>query len=216
MEKLSDVLSDVLREACRHLEIEASISRIAALLGARMPLGLLLVREYDAAEQRLATVAVGSCAAVGPVASQPTLLSPRPVKRLAAWAASGEIRPGPLTADLAVVIPADVMGDVLVGPWGASGSWDGLLLLVARAGAKFSRRDAALAQALLEPFTTALQNDRRLHELASLREAAEAERRSLLTRIGRPEDGEEIVGAESGLKLVMERVELVRRRTSRC
>ncbi len=70
-------------------------------------------------------------------------------------------------------------------------------------------RHQDLAAALLEPFSAALENDRRLHELATLREAAEAERRSLLTRIGRQEISEEIVGAESGLKLVMERVALV-------
>ena len=46
-------------------------------------------------------------------------------------------------------------------------------------------------------------------ELAALREAAEADRRSLLTRLGRKEMAETIVGADSGLRHVMERVELV-------
>src|SRR5258707_12293335 len=68
-----------------------------------------------------------------------------------------------------------------------------------------------MAAALLEPFSAALENDRRLHELATLREAAEADRRSLLSRLGRQEMGETIVGADSGLKIVMERVELVAR-----
>ncbi|HND53297.1 MAG TPA: sigma-54 dependent transcriptional regulator [Pirellulaceae bacterium] len=62
---------------------------------------------------------------------------------------------------------------------------------------------------LLEPFSAALENDVRLHELAALREAAEADRRSLLTRLGRQEFNEQVVGAETGLKLVMQRVELV-------
>src|SRR5213076_1501151 len=55
----------------------------------------------------------------------------------------------------------------------------------------------------------ALENDRRLAELAALRQAAEADRRSLLTRLGRQEISETIVGAESGLRLVMERAQLV-------
>jgi transcriptional regulator with GAF, ATPase, and Fis domain len=66
-----------------------------------------------------------------------------------------------------------------------------------------------MVEALLDPFSAALENDRRLAELAALREAAEADRRSLLTRLGRQEIAETIVGADSGLRHVMERVELV-------
>src|SRR5262249_19443049 len=54
-------------------------------------------------------------------------------------------------------------------------------------------------------------NDARLHELAALREAAEAEKQSLLRRLGRSESGETIVGESSGLGPVMERVNLVSR-----
>jgi transcriptional regulator with GAF, ATPase, and Fis domain len=66
-----------------------------------------------------------------------------------------------------------------------------------------------MLEALLDPFSAALENDRRLHELAALREAAEADRRSLLSRLGRREMSEKIVGAESGLRQVMERATLV-------
>jgi transcriptional regulator with GAF, ATPase, and Fis domain len=64
---------------------------------------------------------------------------------------------------------------------------------------------------LFEPFSAALENDRRLHELAALREAAEAEKQSLLRRLGREGLAEAIVGAEGGLRPVMERVEMVGR-----
>ena len=57
----------------------------------------------------------------------------------------------------------------------------------------------------------ALDNDLRLREMAALREAAEADKRSLLTRLGRKTLGDTIVGVESGLRAVMERVELVAR-----
>jgi transcriptional regulator with GAF, ATPase, and Fis domain len=57
----------------------------------------------------------------------------------------------------------------------------------------------------------ALDNDARLHELAALREAAEAERMSLLRRLGRNEPGDTIVGESSGLAQVMQRVDLVSR-----
>jgi transcriptional regulator with GAF, ATPase, and Fis domain len=66
-----------------------------------------------------------------------------------------------------------------------------------------------MVQVLLDPFSVALENDRRLREMAALREAAEADKRSLLSRLGRKELGDTIVGSESGLHSVMDRVELV-------
>ena len=57
--------------------------------------------------------------------------------------------------------------------------------------------------------TEALENDRRLREMVSMRAAAEADAHSLLTRLGRKEITDSVVGAESGLLGVLERVELV-------
>src|SRR4029078_3517041 len=53
--------------------------------------------------------------------------------------------------------------------------------------------------------------DARLHELAALREASEAEKQSLLRRLGRTDTGEKIVGEDAGLAHVIPRVELVSR-----
>ena len=75
----------------------------------------------------------------------------------------------------------------------------------------FEPRHAELVQVLLEPFSVALDNHHRISEMAALREAAEADKRSLLNRLGRSKLGDTIVGAESGLQAVMERVELVAR-----
>jgi transcriptional regulator with GAF, ATPase, and Fis domain len=66
-------------------------------------------------------------------------------------------------------------------------------------------------RSLLEPFAAALENDQRLRELTALRRAAEADKQSLLRRLGREELAETIIGADGGLRLVMERVELVSR-----
>ena len=57
----------------------------------------------------------------------------------------------------------------------------------------------------------ALRNDRRLRELTALREAAEADKQSLLRRLGRTALADTIVGIEGRLRPVMERVELVSR-----
>ena len=63
---------------------------------------------------------------------------------------------------------------------------------------RFERDDVELVQLLLEPFSVALDNDQRLREMAALREAAEADKRSLLTRLGRKKLGDTIVGVDSG------------------
>ena len=76
-----------------------------------------------------------------------------------------------------------------------------------RAGAEERRVIASLA----EPFSAALQHERRLVELSALRDAAEADRQALLRRLGREAIAEEIIGARSGLKPVMDRVAVVAR-----
>src|SRR5262249_23602780 len=48
-----------------------------------------------------------------------------------------------------------------------------------------------------------------LRELTSLREAAEADRSSLLSRLERHDICETVIGAETGLRTVMQQVELV-------
>jgi transcriptional regulator with GAF, ATPase, and Fis domain len=110
-----------------------------------------------------------------------------------------------------MLIPPVLDGDVLVGPLGTADGAAGLLILVAQSGVEFSPWHQSLVQSLLEPFSTALENDRRLREKEAMRAAAEADKRSLLTRLGRSDLGDAIVGVNSGLRGVMERSELVAR-----
>ena len=66
-----------------------------------------------------------------------------------------------------------------------------------------------MAQALIEPIAVALANDFQYHELARLREAVEAENRALLSRLERDSVTDAIVGADAGLREVMERIDQV-------
>ncbi len=63
----------------------------------------------------------------------------------------------------------------------------------------------------MEPFSVALENDHRLREITAIRVAAEADRDSLLKRLGRKQLTDIVVGADSGLSQVVERVALVAR-----
>jgi hydrogenase-4 transcriptional activator len=93
----------------------------------------------------------------------------------------------------------------------ASGNFVGALILIATPGERFTPQHADLAAALLEPFSAALENDQRLRELAALQAAAEADKQSLLNRLGRKDVAGTIVGADAGLREVMQRVDLVTR-----
>ncbi len=112
---------------------------------------------------------------------------------------------------LSVVVPRAVRGEVLVGPLGSGASAAGILLLTPPPKAIFGDLHLELMRQLLEPFSVALENDHRLREMAALREAAEAEKRTLLNKLGRKALADTVVGSDSGLRAVMERVELVAR-----
>ncbi|MCP4624610.1 MAG: sigma-54-dependent Fis family transcriptional regulator [bacterium] len=135
------------------------------------------------------------------------------MKKLLKWCARGEIyhhgTKAPLKNPMLLVVPAGIKRDIIIGPLGAPERYRGFLALIARQNHIFTLRHRALAQTLLDPFSVAQENDSRLHELAVLREAAEADKRSLLRRLGRKELADNIVGSDSGLHLVMERVEQV-------
>jgi transcriptional regulator with GAF, ATPase, and Fis domain len=86
-----------------------------------------------------------------------------------------------------------------------------VLLVQAPAAQRLTAEHEHLCQALLEPCAVALDNDHRLRELRALRDAAEADKRFLLTRLGREDLTVAVVGAERGLRAVMDRVALVAR-----
>jgi transcriptional regulator with GAF, ATPase, and Fis domain len=107
------------------------------------------------------------------------------------------------------LLPAQFDGQVLVGPLNSETGAIGVLILVALPPHLLCAEDVPVAQALLEPFSVALDNDRQLHELSRLREALEADKKSLLARLDRQDISDSVVGEETGLRAVMERVDLV-------
>ena len=212
MDSVRDVLAEVWREVGRHIEIDASAQTIAAMLVAHLPLESLWVWRYDAAPPALQTVASIQRGHRAPHDAAHLVIAAEQAKRLRAWGARGDLRaisPQDGRRGFAFLLPGEPRGEVWGGPLTGTEGLIGVVLFWGSPSKPFSARQRNLAQALLEPFSAALENDRRLHELATLREAAEAERRALLIRIGRERIQEEIVGADSGLRLVMERVALV-------
>lgn len=210
----SRIIVDVWREACRHAEISRSAATIAERLKTRTPLEQLIVRRVDLEHLCVDTVAVG--AAVGEASTLVpgrTTCAAEQMNSLKAWETAAVV----LTAQdrswtevRELLVPGRIETDYLIGPLTTpEGLGAGALVLLAIRGEHFDARHVKLFKAMLEPFAAALENDRRLHEMAALREAAEAQTRALLTRMGRKRLQEVVVGAEGGLKQVMERVGIV-------
>ncbi len=215
------LLLHVWREVSRHLEIAESTATIAALLEPQLPIRQVLVRRFDWEREVVETVAAGmknSGSWGGEVKSKCSMTHKQAIR---AWSKQGRLlqfgRFSPLPDSQAesiaaeVVFPPGISGEAIAGPLGESGNPCGALVLVAADGAGFESSQLELVNLLLEPFSAAMENDQRLRELAALREAAEADKRSLLNRLGRKALADTVVGADSGLRLVMERVDLVAR-----
>ncbi len=82
----------------------------------------------------------------------------------------------------------------------------GLIRIVFPSGATFGALGRSLLEDVLAPLTSLFENDYRLREMERLRATAEADRHTLLARLGRDTLSETIVGADTGLRGVMERV----------
>ena len=215
MEPSRSLLLSVWKETCRHIEIQEATENIAAMLAQQMPLSAVLVRRLDAAHHSLVTVARAEVDDQLPQLAETAQLSSANYRKVVAWAKSGislHKNRRQLPRELPLILPEPIEGDMLIGALGDAKDPHGVLILVAEPGKHFDAVHQRMLEALREPFAAALENDRRVHELAALRDVAEAEKQALLTRLGRKEVGDAIVGAEAGLRPVMERVTMVAKR----
>lgn len=213
MKPFNELLLAVWREACRHIDIAESTHLITGRLRAHMPLAQVLVRRVDATQRSLETVALGLPGADGTVGSHTVLDGP-------AWTRFSEtcLDGGVIAAPSVEAMPAAWReavgwrgpGPVMAGPLRTGTRPAGVLVLAGVAGEpSFAPRHRELTAALLDPFATALENHHRLHEMDRLRESAEADKESLLTRLGRKDIADTVIGADGGLRPVFERIERV-------
>lgn len=211
MSKLSQILLDVWQQACRHIEIGEYVETIAQMLEQELPLAQLIVRRFDFEHASISTVAAAPQEGGQPLSEHRRTYTRPEMTKLKAWLRRGEIVQlhQKATSPIALVTPEYLAGDVIAIPLAGDHPSSGVLLLAASNAQKFSAKQMQVAEAIQEPFSVALENDRRLHEMAALREAAEAERGALLRRLGRQNLDDKVVGEETGLRLVMERVALV-------
>jgi transcriptional regulator with GAF, ATPase, and Fis domain len=204
----------VWREACRHIEIGDAVAQSAPTLFGGLPIDAVLIRRFDSARQHVETVATGVCRSDIPSLQPRNALDAPAWHALIEWCRKGRAEfytAAQMPQIASGLLPPGLTGDVLAGPLCAEEGPIGLALFAARSSAQLRPRHARVLQMLLEPFTAWLENDRRLRELKTLSEAAAADNRSLLSRLNRNDITDSIVGAEAGLRQVLERVDQVSR-----
>ncbi|HEY0305084.1 MAG TPA: sigma 54-interacting transcriptional regulator [Longimicrobiales bacterium] len=202
------VLSEVWREVSRHLELREATELIAPLIRRRVPISALVIRRLDLDQQRADTAAAWH--EEPQVEPSVIAIQQHLIPRLFEWThhtAVRRIEPDDVFADL--IRPGHPAGDVVAVPLAIDGRPAGLMCVQASGKARFTTEQMDLLGAVSEPVSVALANDARLHEMSRMREALEADKRALLSRLGRQDVADAIVGAESGLRDVMEQVKRV-------
>src|SRR5215831_16764201 len=213
MDQLKEFMLDAWRATGRHTDIATLTTHIAQLLGRWIPVQRVLVRRIEPERGCIETVGIGPDSfSLRPLGDRSDC-APAPLQRLLAWCRHGEVtrwrHGGRTDRTLTAAVPAGIEGELLIGPLASEHGTYGLALLLAATGQCCTPLHEQILQELLEPLAAALENDRRFRELTALREAAEADKQSLLRRLGRTELADTIVGADGRLRPVMERVELV-------
>ena len=213
MSDLNATLLAVWRVVSRHRTLGESLEETAPLVRERLPMDLIAVRSLDRAGFiETAAMEPGRAGVEWEGVEVRTPTSAADQARVLSWCDRGEVlaeERRAFGAKLPGLVPGGVEGAILASPLNPEEGSPAVLLIAARGIRTFTPEHRELAQALREPLTVAVENDRRLRELERLREAAEAENRTLRSKLDRDDVAGSIVGAETGLREVMEQVELV-------
>ena len=212
MERFSSLLLKVWRQVSSHVKLEESLPRIAPVVRERLPASLIGVLRVDLVNQRLEAVTAEEPATEGSEWPRHRGLAEKELEDLLTWGRSETVlRASSPAADrrLVELLGYGHKGDLIAAPLVDASGVQGVFVAATDRARAFAAEHEVLVQALCEAMTVALHNDQRVTEISKLRDTAEADTLSLLRRLGRDAIVDAIVGAESGLKGVMERVDLV-------
>jgi transcriptional regulator with GAF, ATPase, and Fis domain len=215
MDKFEHLLLDVWREVGRHIELHDAVDNIAALLVPALPLSALEILHLDPRRGDIETTAASRRDGRPPSHGRRIGLTTVRLERLLEWMRRERMAALPAAADWPdALTPLQDFYDGREALLGVlkdrADRPEGLAVILAERG-QIKPRHHRLLEGLLEPLTVALENDGRLRELGQLRASAEADKQSLLTRLGREKVSDTIVGADMGLRPVLARVDQVAR-----
>ncbi|HEY6725290.1 MAG TPA: sigma-54 dependent transcriptional regulator [Polyangiaceae bacterium] len=194
------------REAGTSRELSTSLPRITRLIEQAIPLLELVIFRVAPDSGQLSLVAAEPREPERIRVRRSDLELPARAA-LAAWGREGSVTavgPGNVFATVFDAFP----GVPLVsGPLLNRGSLSAVMVAALRPGARVESQQLDVLQRALGPLGAAFDNDERAFELTRLREALSADRQALSSQ--RQEISEVVIGEASGLRDVMERVELV-------
>lgn len=200
----------VWREAVRHPSLGAAMAAMASPVHGLWPAFRLQVRVFD---RTLPGVFTQADSASDEPTTEPVVLSADQLGRLQRWADQRRVQTrSELGSNEPLVLRALTnigQGECLIGGLADDQGGHGLLIAVQEDTLPFTALARERFAALLDPFAAALTTHMRMHELATLRNAAEAESARLRSRLGIGPGLDELVGSDGGLKAVFERVTLV-------
>ena len=201
------------REVGRHDDLQSALAAAVEIVGDDLAPRVIAIR-YLIAEHRLwETVAIAGKASHAP------LVGTDPVGEGGRMTLPAELRrQRTLQVDARTfarkylgVLPNAAQGPVLLVVLSDEPHVTGVLVVSGLGKRELSPKLRGVVQAMIEPLTSALRHHVRQRDAMTLREAAEADRRSLLSKLGRSEISDVVVGADAGLRDVMERVAQVAR-----
>lgn len=199
------LLLDVWREAGAHAPIDELVQRVGVQLRRALRLDALVLLRVEPERQRLETLVSAALARVPVPQTGRVRLPTGQLDNLLSWARGRGVATRADAGTAALLIPAEAAGDVLIAalregerPIGFAVAWGPV--------GSFGEPERELWTQLREPLGAALASHLQRLELERYREALEADKQALLTRLDRQEIADAVVGADGGLKDVVERV----------
>jgi len=194
-------------------DLQPALGAALDLLGSRLPVSVAAIRLLVPEHRIWETVALAGSGsaqryggvdhiAEGGAVGLPAALRRDPVMRVDP-AAFGRFAPG--------LVPHAVAEPLVAAVLGMEPQLTAVLLLAGLPARVLPASVRGCIEALVEPLRPGLRHYVSQRDTAALRDAAEADRMSLLGRLGRRDIAEVIVGSDSGLRDVMERVVQVAR-----
>jgi transcriptional regulator with GAF, ATPase, and Fis domain len=200
------------REASIASDVDSFLARVGGSVLEALDASAITVRVLEREQHHLDTLAAVRRGAVG--VARPSKarseLTPAAAARVAAWIEAGELeRPGPrgasaIARDLLRGIADPAEGDWWLVPLAAHSDALGVLLVSAD-----HTLDPRRVAAISEPIAAVLVTEQSRRELQQLREAAEAAKDAALAKLQVRDIGVAVVGADTGLREVMQQVEQV-------
>lgn len=209
------IVAPLWQAVSRHLEIRSSTESCGELLAGFLPLTSFAVTRIHEEPRRVKTIVAWRRDRQSVVLGDAEL-NVEEWQQLSLWMGANETlhrANAPEDAQEIIRLLSHTAGhdDFVVAPLVGEHGSRGVLIATAQPGQQFFAEHIRLLNVAREAMAVALDNDTRLSELADLRKQAEADRSFLLRRLGRKEIKDTIVGNDTGLAHVLDRVELVGR-----